>query len=154
MTSNEFVIWFTGYSEGIGDNKVTPEQWELVKIKLKEVDDSIPLGGIISDHNTFKVHEPYPKWQQPHTINPYYIGDVPQVNLPFISTNPNGTGGNPTPPTFTITTTPGSGSISIGTNGFGSTSTTYGYPSGSAWSYTNATNAPPYTTGDGMDDIE
>jgi hypothetical protein len=140
MTSKEFVIWFTGYSEGIGGNKVTPEQWELVKIKLKEVDDSIPMGGFISDPNTFR----------PVGV-PHHIGDIPQVNLPFISTTPNGTGGNPTPPT--ITTTPGYGSISIASGfGLGSTSTTYGYPSGSSWSYTNAN--PPYTTGDGMDDIE
>jgi hypothetical protein len=150
MTSKEFVIWFTGYSEGIGGNKVTPEQWELVKIKLKEVDDSIPMGGFITDFNTFR----------PVGV-PHHIGDIPQVNLPHIATIPNGTphiatipngtGGNPTPPT--ITTTPGYGSISIASGfGLGSTSTTYGYPSGSSWSYTNPN--PPYTTGDGMDDIE
>jgi hypothetical protein len=153
MTSKEFVIWFTGYSEGIGGNKVTPEQWELVKIKLKEVDDSIPMGGFITDFNTFRPTGVPPMWQEPHTINPYYIGDIPQVNLPHIATIPNGTGGNPTPPTFT--TTPGSGSISTASGfGLGSTDATYGYPSGSAWSYTHAVNAPPYTTGDGMDDIE
>jgi hypothetical protein len=60
---------------------------------------------------------------QPQPYNPYkpyevYCGDT------------NGT---------TITTTPGGGSITIANPpfGFGSTSTTYGYPSGSAWSYTN-----------------
>jgi hypothetical protein len=93
-------------------------------------------------------------WQQPPTINPYYIGDIPQFNLPHISTIPNGTGGNPTPPT--ITTTPGYGSISVGSgfSGFGglTTSATQWNPSGSAWSYTNPN--PPYTTGDGMNDIE
>jgi hypothetical protein len=151
MTSKEFVIWLKGFVEACHEYAPTPKQWDALKDKLAEVDDSIPLGGIISDHNTFKVHDPYPKWQAPHTINPYYIGDIPQVNLPFISTTPNGTGGNPTPPTFTIT--PGSGSISTASGfGLGSTSTTYGYPSGSAWSYTRAVNAPPYTTGDGMDD--
>jgi len=48
---------------------------------------------------------------------------------------PNGTGS----PIFT--TTPGtSGHITIANPpfGFGSTSTAYGYPSGSAWSYTNS----------------
>jgi hypothetical protein len=111
-----------------------------VKIKLKEVDDSIPMGGFITDFNTFR----------PVGV-PHHIGDIPQFNIPHISTIPNGTGGNPTPPT--ITTTPGYGSISIASGfGLGSTSTTYGYPSGSAWSYTRAVNAPPYTTGDGMDD--
>ena len=75
-------------------------------------------GGVIVDHNTFK------------TVYPNYTG-----------TNPYGT----------ITTTPGTGYITIanpnvasfGTGSVGtittnnpSTSTTYGYPSGSAWSYT------------------
>jgi hypothetical protein len=35
---------------------------------------------------------------------------------------------------------------------FGTTSTAYGYPSGSAWHYTNNTYNPPYTTG-GEDEI-
>ena len=49
---------------------------------------------------------------------------------------PNGTGGT------VFTTTPGVGSITIANPpfGFGSTSTAYGYPSGSAWSYTNSTD--------------
>ena len=50
---------------------------------------------------------------------------------------PNGTGGT------VFTTTPGtSGHITIANPpfGFGSTSTAYGYPSGSAWSYTNSTD--------------
>jgi hypothetical protein len=70
------------------------------------------MGGVIVDHNTFKTV--YPNWTG---INPY----------------------------GTITTTPGTGYITISNPNiasFGSgsynpsTSTTYGYPSGSAWSYT------------------
>ena len=40
----------------------------------------------------------------------------------------------------TITTTPGVGSITVANPpfGFGNTSTAYGYPSGSAWSYTTS----------------
>jgi hypothetical protein len=56
-------------------------------------------------------------------------------------------------PNFVTPPTPG---ITI-TNppfGFGSTSTAYGYPSGSAWSYTNTGYNPPYTTGEGLDDIK
>jgi hypothetical protein len=140
MTSKEFVIWLKGFVEACHEYAPTPKQWDALKDKLEEVDDSIPMGGFISDFNTFR----------PIGV-PHHIGDIPQVNLPHIATIPNGTGGNPTPPTFTIT--PGSGSISIASGfGLGSTSTTYGYPSGSAWSYTRAVNAPPYTTGDGMDD--
>jgi len=40
-------------------------------------------------------------------------------------------------PNGTITTTPGGGSITIANPQF-TTSTAYGYPSGSAWSYTNS----------------
>jgi hypothetical protein len=49
---------------------------------------------------------------------------------------PNGTVGT------VFTTTPGVSSITIANPpfGFGSTSTAYGYPSGSAWSYTNSTD--------------
>ena len=47
---------------------------------------------------------------------------------------PNGTGGN------VFTTTPGTtGHITIANPQF-TTSTAYGYPSGSAWSYTNSTD--------------
>jgi hypothetical protein len=77
------------------------------------------MGGVIVDHNTFKTV--YPNWTG---INPY------------------GTRGTETPTGTTITTTPGGGSITIGNPpfGFGTTSITYGYPSGSAWSYTNSTD--------------
>jgi hypothetical protein len=61
-------------------------------------------------------------WQHPHYVDPYN---------PYKVTCTPGT---------TITTTPGVGSITIANPpfGFGSTSTAYGYPSGSAWSYTSS----------------
>ena len=156
MTSKEFVLWLKGFTEGVHEFNITPKQWDLLKDKLAEVTDEKRIGTTIGEggFGTPNTH-PFPTWQQPHIINPHYIGDIPQVNLPFISTTPNGTGGNPTPPTFTITTTPGSGSISVGSSGFGglTTSTTRWNPSGSAWSYTNAGYNPPYTTG-GEDEIK
>jgi hypothetical protein len=134
MTSKEFVIWLKGFTEGVHEFAITPKQWDLLKDKLAEVDDNtIPTGGVIVDHNTFKTV--YPNWTG---INPY------------------GTRGPETPTGTTITTTPGTtGFITIanpniasfGTGSTGilntynpSTSTTYGYPSGSAWSYTNSTD--------------
>jgi hypothetical protein len=143
MTSKEYVIWLKGFVEACHEYAPTPKQWDALKDKLAEVNELVgtPIGPGIGVPNT----HPFPTWQEPHrTINPYYIGDNPVINQPFISTTPNGTGGNPTPPTFTtITTTPGSGSITISNpyiasfDGLRTTSTTYGYPSGSAWSYTN-----------------
>ena len=117
MTSKEFVLWLKGFTEGVHEFNITPKQWDNLKEKLAEVDDNtIPMGGVIVDHNTFKTV--YPNWTG---INPYTI---------------NGSGSSGT----TITTTPGVGSITIANPpfGFGSTSTAYGYPSGSAWSYTTS----------------
>ena len=120
MTSKEFILWLKGFTEGVHEFAITPKQWDTLKEKLTEVDDNtIPMGGVIVDHNTFKTI--YPNWTG---INPY------------------GTRGPETPTGTTITTTPGVGSITIANPpfGFGTTSTVYGYPSGSAWSYTNSTD--------------
>ena len=120
MTSKEFVLWLKGFTDGVHEFNITPKQWDTLKEKLAEVDDNtIPMGGVIVDHNTFKTV--YPNWTG---INPY------------------GTRGPETPTGTTITTTPGVGSITIANPpfGFGTTSTVYGYPSGSAWSYTNSTD--------------
>ena len=118
MTSKEFVLWLKGFTDGVHEFNITPKQWDTLKEKLAEVDDNtIPMGGVIVDHNTFKTV--YPNWTG---INPY------------------GTIGPETPTGTTITTTPGVGSITIANPsfGFGTTSTAYGYPSGSAWSYTTS----------------
>ena len=75
-----------------------------------------------------------PNWQWPRYPNP--------LDNPFKVTCQPGT---------TISTTPGTGFVTIanpniasfGTTGsftYNPSSTTYGYPSGSAWSYTNSTD--------------
>jgi hypothetical protein len=55
MTSQEFVTWLKGFTEGVHEYNITPKQWDLLKERLAEVDDTIPMGGFISDANTFKV---------------------------------------------------------------------------------------------------
>lgn len=124
MTSKEFVLWLKGFTEGVHEFNITPKQWDNLKEKLAEVDDNtIPMGGVIVDHNTFKTV--YPNWTG---INPYERK------------------GPDTPTGTTITTTPGTGYITIANpniasfSGSYNPSTTYGYPSGSAWSYTNSTD--------------
>ena len=122
MTSKEFVLWLKGFTDGVHEFNITPKQWDILKEKLAEVDDNtIPMGGVIVDHNTFKV-------------NDHGFYQIPSHQY--------GTRGPETPTGTTITTTPGGGSITIANPpfGFGSTSTAYGYPSGSAWSYTNSTD--------------
>ena len=118
MTSKEFILWLKGFTEGVHEFNITPKQWDILKDKLAEVKDeptySIPFGvPNTAPIQTLPFIQPY----NPH--NPYTINCG------------SGSFG-------TITTTPGSGSITISNPpfGFGSTSTAYGYPSGSAWSYT------------------
>ena len=111
MNSKDFIIWLKGFTEGVHQYNITPVQWETLKEQLAKVDDNtIPMGGVIVSHNTFKVND-----------QGFYQ-------------NPNGTGGT------VFTTTPGTtGHITIANPQF-TTSTAYGYPSGSAWSYTNSTD--------------
>jgi len=120
MTSKEFVLWLKGFTEGVHEFNITPKQWDILKDKLAEVKDETPIGiggfGVLNTTTpmTNPLITPYP--HRPYEV---YCGDT------------NGT---------TITTTPNvGGSITIANPpfGFGSTSTTYKYPSGSAWHYTN-----------------
>ena len=119
MTSKEFILWLKGFTEGVHDFNITPKQWDLLKDKLAEVKDETPIGigGFGVPNTTTPMTNPLITPYDPY--NPYKITSTPGT---------------------TITTTPNvGGSITIANPpfGFGSTSTTYGYPSGSAWHYTN-----------------
>ena len=125
MTSNEFVLWLKGFTEGVHEFNITPKQWDILKEKLTEVEDkvlileskpSFPFGV----PNTAPI-QTLPFIQPYNPYNPYTINCG------------SGSSG-------TITTTPGGGSITYATPPFTTTSTAYGYPSGSNWSYT--TNKP------------
>ena len=118
MTSKEFVVWMQGFVEACNDYSPTPKQWDTLKDKLGEVKDEPTHSISFGVPNTAPIQTlPFIQPYNPH--NPYTINCG------------SGSFG-------TITTTPGSGSITISNPpfGFGSTSTAYGYPSGSAWSYT------------------
>jgi hypothetical protein len=128
MTSKEFTLWLKGFTAGVHEYNITPKQWDLLKEKLAEVKDEEPIGFPFGTPNTAPI-QTLPFIQPYNPYNPFQIncGDT------------NGT---------TITTTPGSGSITIANPpfGFGTTSTAYGYPSGSAWHYT--TSNQPFSTQD------
>ncbi len=121
MTSKEFVIWLKGFTDGVHEYNITPKQWDLLKDKLAEVKDEEPIGFPFGVPNTAPI-QTLPFIQPYNPYNPF------QINC--------GSGSSGT----TITTTPGGGSITIANPpfGFGTTSTAYGYPSGSAWSYTTS----------------
>jgi hypothetical protein len=134
MTSKEFVLWLKGFTDGVHEFNITPKQWDTLKEKLAEVDDNtIPMGGVIVDHNTFKTV--YPNWTG---INPYGTRGPETPTGTTITTTPGTTGfitiANPNIASF------GTGSVGTITTNNPSTSITYGYPSGSAWSYTNSTD--------------
>lgn len=114
MTSKEFVLWLKGFTDGVHEFNITPKQWDTLKEKLAEVKDE-PIGFPIGVPNLTPATLPLPHYPNP-LDNPYRI------------TCSSGSFG-------TITTTPGTGFI---TTYNPSTSTTYGYPSGSAWSYTTS----------------
>ena len=140
MTSKEFVIWLKGFTEGVHEYNITPKQWDLLKQKLEEVEDKTLI--LESPKFPFGTPNTTPMWQHPHYVDPY--------NPYKITCTP----GTTSTPGMVVTTTPGStGFITIanpniasfGTGSTGilnthnpSTSTTYGYPIGSAWSYTTS----------------
>ncbi len=130
MTSKEYVIWLKGFVEACHEYAPTPKQWDALKDKLAEVIDEEKVGTPIG-----------PGWGIPNS--------APIVTLPYITPGPSTDPYNPYKITCssgsfgTITTTPGTGYITtynpiqFGSGSMYSTSTTYGYPSGSAWHYTN-----------------
>jgi hypothetical protein len=136
MTSKEFVLWLKGFTEGVHEFNITPKQWDLLKDKLAEVKDEEPIGFPFGVPNTAPNTHPFPTWQHPHYVdpyNPYKITSTPGTTL-TVSSGSSGT----------IIATPGYGSITYNP----STSTAYGYPSGSAWNYTNNTYRPYTTAGE------
>ena len=124
MTSKEYVIWLKGFVEACHEYAPTPKQWDALKDKLAEVNDLVgtPIGPGIGVPN-FTPAPLSPTWQRPHYVDPYN---------PYKITCSTGSFGTNVPG-FAVTTTPGYGSITYSP----STSTAYGYPSGSAWHYTN-----------------
>jgi hypothetical protein len=120
MTNKEFVIWLKGFTDGVHEFNITPKQWDTLKEKLAEVSDEERIGTPIGIGG----------WGTPN-VAPFITPPPTDPYNPYKITSTPGT---------TITTTPGIGSITIANPpfGFGSTSTAYGYPSGSAWSYTNS----------------
>lgn len=139
MTSKEFVLWLKGFTQGVHEFNITPKQWDLLKDKLAEVKDE-PIGTPIGPGLGVPNIQTFPKWQEPHKVNPFYVGDVP-------ITNPLGDSGTASTKGFAVTTTPGYGTLT-----YDPSTTTRWNPSGSNWSYTNSTYKPPYTTG-GPDEV-
>ena len=145
MTSQEFVLWLKGFSEGVHEYNITPKQWDILKDKLKEVEDKILIleSPKFPDITVPMVQPFYQPEKYPYERFRTYCGDTNGVSL-TVATGSSGT----------VTYNP--------------STTTQWNPSGSNWSYTDmggnnrwngyqATMAgyrpyQPYTTG-GEDEI-
>jgi hypothetical protein len=131
MTSKEFTLWLKGFITACNDYSPTPKQWDIIKEELDKVSDNIrtPIG-----EGGWGTPNIAPIISTPH-IKPY----IDPYN-PFKVTCSSGSFGTE------ITTTPGTGYITIAnpnivsfsSGSYNPSSITYGYPSGSAWSYTTS----------------
>ena len=143
MQSKEFIIWLKGFITACNDYAPTPKQWDIIKEELEKVSDEqksigVPIG---------------PGWGIPNTaptpIQPY-IDPFNPYKITCSVTGSSGTTIHPTPGTtgFITIANPYIASFGSGSSytpafsGSGdlwkaSTSTTYAYPSGSLWHYTN-----------------
>ena len=144
MTSKEFVLWLQGFTQGVHEHNITPKQWDALKDTLAKVKDEPTLTFLINTPNTAPNTHSFPTWQHPHYVDPNNPFTVNGNPVSFGTTTIVSSGSSET-----IVATPGYGSITYNP----STSTTYAYPSGSAWHYTNYTYNPPYTTGGEADYI-
>jgi len=143
MTSKEFVLWLQGFTQGVHEHNITPKQWDALKDTLAKVNDEPTLTFPINTPNTAPNTQSFPTWQHPHLVNVPNLGP----NNPFnVNGNPVSFGTTTTPGTtgFITLTNPNLVSFSSGS----STSTAYGYPSGSVWHYTLTQTEPtPPTSG-------
>ena len=153
MTSQEFVIWLKGFTEGVHEYNITPKQWDLLKEKL---------GQVIGDDNKFveaptfpfgtpnttpytpdttpinPVINPFPRWQYPHYPNP--------LDNPFKVTCGEEAGTRSIPSVWRLDsltgslTASGSSTVTVSSGSAWTGTTTYFYPNGTSVTYT--TNAP------------
>jgi hypothetical protein len=129
MNNQEFIYWLGGFVDAVGQEGPTSEQWETIVSKLNQVAEPVSFPIYPKQPNTAPI-QTLPFIQPYDPYNPYKITSESDTTL-TVSTGSSGT----------IMATPGYGSITYNP----STSTTYGYPSGSAWSYTNNTTLPKDT---------
>ena len=127
MTSQEFVIWLKGFTEGVHEYNVTPKQWDLLKERLSEVEEdeefeetpSFPFGT----PNTYRpLIDPY------DPINPFRVTcDLTGSGTTTVTTTPNTQGYITTynPVTWTTTGYPSGSNVTYTTSGPNGTTITY-----------------------------
>lgn len=143
MTSQEFVIWLKGFTEGVHDFNVTPKQWDVMKDKLDQVKDEPQLTGVPTP-----IGVPYTPQYPPYTdpFNPYKVtcdDSYPGVlkadrtkygtSIP-IPSDPNITGSVSIPTIWT--STPNNVNFTVTSGSAWSGGGTYTYPNGTTVTYT------------------
>lgn len=77
MTSQEFVIWLKGFTEGVHEFNITPKQWDLLKEKLAEVsDEPIRTSGYIAPYVITSG-----------SSSTYSLGGFPNTTLTYTDSN-------------------------------------------------------------------
>lgn len=71
MTSQEFVQWLKGFTDGVHEYNITPKQWDLLKEKLTEVSDEPKLQFPFGTPNTVPYTPSFPPYVDPY--NPYKV---------------------------------------------------------------------------------
>lgn len=129
MTSNEFVLWLKGFTEGVHEYNITPKQWDLLKEKLKEVEDKVLI--LESPKFPFGTPNTAPIMPLPHYPNP--LDNPYQIYC--------GTSGSTWTPNVAVTTTPNTQGYITTYNPITFTaSSRTSLPSGSNITYTNGGN--------------
>jgi len=60
MTSKEYIIWMKGFIEACNEYAPTPKQWDTLKDKLKEVNDSYKVQEINLQGSSISTTLGYP----------------------------------------------------------------------------------------------
>lgn len=62
MTSRDFVIWFKGFIDGAHHHNITPAQWDMLKEKIKEVNDDVIYYDYEPNETLLSAAEKYKQW--------------------------------------------------------------------------------------------
>jgi hypothetical protein len=132
MTSQEFVLWLKGFTEGVHEFNITPKQWDILKDKLKEVKDEPTLSFPIYPKQPNTEAVPLPHITTP-MVQPFHLpSNDPYERFKTYCGDTNG---------VSLTVATGSS----GTTTYNPSTTTIWNPSGSAWSYTSTLPQQPTT---------
>jgi len=79
MTSRDFVVWFKGFIDGAHHHNITPAQWDLLKDKIKEVNDDVSYYDYEEpNEDLLAAAEKYKQWVTTDTTS---VSNKPKKEL-------------------------------------------------------------------------